>query len=163
MAKGVKKISFYEGKTFPKLSIPNKLIVIPPGEHAYFQVSEWFDDTTPDEKNNEVTWIWQSGDRKTIIKQKKLLFSQVYGVQLPKMLCGSYIYYLEASIYGKQNSDVLTGLNFRGHCDKKITSSKWSTTDGGPSIKNQNQDKYISYGHIVILHLETEGLNGSNY
>jgi hypothetical protein len=161
MAKGVKKIKCVEGLCFPKLSVPNKLLIIPPDQLTFFQVSEWFQDTTPAEKKKEVTWIWQTQDRGTIIRQKTIPFSQIYGVQLTKKLCGSYTYYLEASIFGKQNSALLTGLHFGGHCDKKIISSKWSTTKGGASIKNKNKNNYISYGHIIHLHLETEGINGN--
>lgn len=85
-----------------------------------------------------------------------------YGVKLPKNLCGSYHYYLEASLSGKRDFANFTGIYVRGWCTPKIISSKWTTQRGSKnSIKNKNKTKYISYGHIVYLNLMTEGLNGN--
>ncbi|WP_159779957.1 OmpA family protein [Flavobacterium sp. 9AF] len=157
MAKGVKKIQWTgQGKVFQKMSNFSSRIVIPPNEFVWFKVSEWLPDTTLEDKKKDISWIWQEQDRKVIIWKKIIPSNQIYAIKLPKKLCGSYSYYLEASLSGKTDPNI-TGLYINGLCDKKIVSSKWATSNGGEDVR---KSYVFSYGNIIHLNLSTEGLNG---
>ncbi|WP_313090942.1 OmpA family protein [Chryseobacterium flavum] len=159
MAKGVKKIKVTSGFTYPKMSVLGQRITIKPGEWVQFEVDEWLPGTTAEEKKKELIWMRQSGDRKIIIYQVPSVIG--YRFRISKQLCGSYFYYIEASMSGKRDFKNNTGIYVKGWCEPKIVSSKWSTQKGSKSIKNSNKVNYISYGHIVHLNLMTEGLNGN--
>lgn len=161
MAKGVKKIKHTEGLYYPDMSVVGSRITIKPDQYAWFEIAEWEAGTTVEDKKRPITWLRQSNDRKVIINQMTIPSTNKYGVKLPKNLCGSYHYYIEASLSGKRDFNKKTGLYVKGWCPPKIISSKWSTQRGSKSIKNKDKDQWISYGHIVYLHLETEGLNGN--
>lgn len=161
MAKGVKKIKFVNGAYFPKMTVAGQRVTIVPDQWASFAVEQWLPDTTSEEKKKPVIWMRQTNDRKIIINQ--LPSSAGYKFKIPKQLCGSYFYYIEASMSGKRDTKNNVGLYVKGHCEPKIISSKWTTQKGSKnSIKNKNKTNYISYGHIVYLNLSTEGLNGNN-
>lgn len=158
MAKGVKKIKLAPGsKYYPRLSNPLSKATIAPDADAWFTVSEWLPDTTTADKEKDVTWIWQEGNRKVILKQVPLPSRDKYKVSIPKKLCGPYLYYLEASLYGKRDYDNDTGLYVGGYCEQRIISSKWSTKHNGADVR---KSFVFSYGQNVHLHLSTEGLNG---
>jgi len=159
MSGGVKKIKCVEGLVYSKKSNPGTLWVVKPDQYVYFAVSEWHADTTKAEKAKSVTWIRQSADRKTIIKQMLVPSNQKYGLMIPKKLCGNFSYYIEASLSGKRDK-ANTGLQVKGWCEPKIISSKWSKKSGGANIKNQAG--LVKYGDIVHLNLQTEGLNNYN-
>lgn len=156
MAKGVQKIRCVKGKYYPKMSVQNEKVVIVPDQFVYFMVSEWYPDTTEEEKKRDLTWMRQDTGRKTIIRQMTLPISKMYGVKLPKKLCGPYSYYVEASLFGKRDP-ANTGLYVNGHCPARIVSSKWSTRNGG---SDERKSKKFAYGETVYLNLSTEGLNG---
>lgn len=161
MAKGVKKIKFVHGAHYPKMTVAGKRIAIAPEEWAHFSVDQWLPDTTDAEKKKPIVWMRQSNDRKTIIYQGPSATG--YKLQIPKKLCGTYYYYIEASLSGKRDTKNDVGIYVKGHCDPKIISSKWTTQRGSKhSIKNKKKTDYISYGHTVYLNLATEGLNGRN-
>ncbi|HEX8575147.1 MAG TPA: hypothetical protein VF677_02530 [Flavobacterium sp.] len=162
MAKGVKKIRYVKGLDFPKMSVPGQRITIAPDQWAWFQISEWESGTTEEDKKKSITWMRQSSDRKIIVKQISTLPTKMYGFKISKKLCGSYHYFIEASLSGKRDFTNNTGLYVKGWSKPMIVSSKWTKQQGSShSIKNKNKADYISYGHIVYLHLETEGLNGN--
>jgi outer membrane protein OmpA-like peptidoglycan-associated protein len=161
MAKGIKKIK-WEGKdagvVITNLSIPNRLLTIHPDKVAWFIVGEWYDGTTPQDKLKKITWMWNNNGRDIVIRGRTILSGMKYGVQLPKKLCGPYSYFLDASITGKSSLSESVGLYFRGYCGPKVTSSKWAVSNDGKDVRNS---QVFSYGHIVHLNLETEGLNGN--
>lgn len=156
MARGIKKIRWTgEGKVFQSRSNLSTKMVIPPGEFVWFKITEWHTGTTAEDKKKDVSWIWQEHDRNTIIWKRLYPSTFKYAIKLPKKLCGSYSYYLEASLSGKTDSNP-TGVYINGLCDKKITASKWcSSVDGSDKRKIP-----FSYGNNIHLNLETEGLNG---
>ncbi|CAM3770823.1 OmpA family protein [Flavobacterium branchiophilum] len=165
MAKGVKKIKWVprenDAKVFPKLSIANKLLAIEPDKFAWFEVSEWEDGTTQQDKRKDITWIRQDKSN-YIIGQKTLPSDNFYGVRLTKKLSGPYTYYLEASSTGKPDATKNRGLKYRGHCPEKIVKCGWSKTKGNTDLTNQNDNNHgLAYGEAVYLHMETEGLNGA--
>ncbi len=80
-----------------------------------------------------------------------------YGITIPKNLCGSYTYYIDASFSGK--SDFKSGIYIRGRCDQKIKNSKWCTQNDAADVRKTFA---FSYGHIIHLNLETEGMNGDS-
>ena len=157
MARGVKKIKWTgKGKVFQKKSNYSSRMVIPPNEFVWFTISEWLPGTTPEDKKKDISWIWQEQNRKIIIWKKVIPSNMTYAIKLPKKLCGSYSYYLEASLSGKTDAN-LTGLYINGLCEKKIISSKWATSNGGKDVR---KSYVFSYGNIIHLNLSTEGLNG---
>lgn len=160
MAKGVKKIEYIKGTHYPDMSVYGTRITIKPGEEIIFGVAEWLSGTTAEDKKNAITWIRQSCDRRTIVG--KVVSKTGYKFQISKKLSGSCHYYIEASLSGDRDFKNNTGLYVKGWCKPNIVSSKWTTQPGSDySIKNKNKADYISYGHVVYLHLETEGLNGN--
>ncbi|WP_130736586.1 OmpA family protein [Flavobacterium sp. J27] len=157
MARGVKKIKWTgKGKVFQKKSDYSSRMVIPPNEFVWFTISEWLSGTTPEDQKKDITWIFQEQNRKIIIWKKVIPSNKIYAIKLPKKLCGSYSYYLEASLSGNTDPNP-TGLYINGFCDKRIISSKWATTNGGQDVRKSYQ---FSYGNIIHLNLSTEGLNG---
>jgi len=155
MAKGVKKIK--ESETSNVLenytSRANNIICIKPNQMVNFVVSEWYEDTTPADKQRDITWLWQDQKKTTVFKSTVKLANSPFGVTIPNNLCGSYAYYLEASLFGVHDHRK-TGLHVYGKCDKKITSSSWSKTRGAIDTSE------ISYGHNLFITIKTEGVNG---
>nr|WP_315238862.1 hypothetical protein [uncultured Flavobacterium sp.] len=155
MAKGVKKIK--ESETSNVLenytSRANNIICIKPNQMVNFVVSEWYEDTTPADKQRDITWLWQDQKKTTVFKSTVKLANSPFGVTIPNNLCGSYAYYLEASLFGAHDPRK-TGLHVYGKCDQKIISSSWSKTRGAVDTSE------ISYGHNLFITLKTEGVNG---
>lgn len=153
MAKGVKSLIMTKGHYFDKSSVIAKSMVITPDEKAVIEVKEWLPGTTAQDKTKSLTWFLFDAKKKLIRKQTGI----TYGITIPKNLCGSYTYYIDASFSGK--SDFKSGIYIRGRCDQKIKSSKWCTQNDGADVRKT----YIfSYGHIIHLNLETEGMNGDS-
>ncbi|WP_326984713.1 OmpA family protein [Chryseobacterium sp. MYb264] len=159
MAKGVKKINITKGIYYPKMSVAGQRLTIKPDQWVVFQVAEWLPGTTDAEKKKELIWMRQTGDRQVIINQ--IPSAAGYQFKITKKYCGNYHYYVEASLSGVRDFKNNTGIYVKGWCEPKIISSKWSYQKGGTSIKNNKKADHISYGHIVHLNLQTEGLNGN--
>lgn len=156
MAKGVKKIKLGKGKYLKGSYDPKKSITLIADEPAEFNVGEWISGTTKEDVKKGITWIWQDHDRKVIINQ---FHTDSYGnakVEILKKLAGPYYYYLEASLGGKRDAN-LVGLYINAYTPPRIISSKWCTSNDG---KDQ-RSKQFKYGNLIYLGLETEGLNGS--
>lgn len=160
MAKGVKKIKVTQGKYYPKMSVPGQRVTIVAEQDVVFQVEEWLPNTSAEDKKKPVIWMRQTQDRKIILFQ--VPSTTGYKFYILKKFCGSYHYYIEASFSGQRDFKNNVGLYVKGWCEPKIISSKWSYQKGGTSIKNNKKAQHISYGHIVHLNLQTEGLNGNN-
>ncbi|MFZ4929858.1 OmpA family protein [Chryseobacterium sp. Mn2064] len=160
MAKGVKKIKITKGLYYPKMSVLGQRITIKPDQWVYFGVDDWLPGTTAEDKKKELIWMRQSSDKQVIVAQ--LPSANGYKLMIPKRICGSYHYYIEASLSGVRDKKNATGLYVKGWCEPKIISSKWTLQRGSSnSIKNNKKDKYIAYGQTVYLNLLTEGLNGN--
>mgnify|MGYP003616522509 FL=1 len=152
MAKGVKSLKMTKGHYFKENSVINKSMVITANEEATFEVNEWHSGTLPAEKLKNLTWFWFDNGKKIIKTSSGVKFN----ITIPKNICGSYTYYIEASLSGKY--DFKSGIYVRGNCDPKIVSSKWCTKKGGDDVRKTYT---FSYGHIIHLNLSTEGLNGN--
>ncbi|MBV8328772.1 OmpA family protein [Chryseobacterium sp.] len=160
MAKGVKTIQMTKGLYYPDKSVKGKRITIKPDQNVHFEVEDWLPGTTAEDKKKELIWMQQTSSRQRILVQRPSKTG--YDFLIEKQYCGSYHYYIEASLSGKRDKNI-TGLFVRGICDPTIVSSKWTTQPGSKtSIKNNKKNQYISYGHLVYLNLITEGLNGNN-
>ncbi|CAM3860135.1 MULTISPECIES: OmpA family protein [Flavobacterium] len=161
MAKGVRKIKWSpedgDAEVYPNLSIPNRKLTIEPDKFAWFEISEWESGTTEEDKKKQITWIRQSQNRKEVFSYTLTASTQKYGVKIPRKLCGSFSYYIEASLFGKRDFRIETGLQVSGYCPERIISSKWSTTNDGNDVRSQQ----FKYGQLIHLGLNTEGLNGS--
>lgn len=155
MAKGVKKIKHVKGSHYPDMSVYGKRITIEPEKEIIFDVAEWLSGTTPEDKKKPIKWMRQSNDRLKIVGQ--VSSTTGYMFQITKQLCGSYHYYIEASLSGNRDFKNITGLYVKGWCPPKIVSSKWCTQKGGDDVRKTYT---FSYGHIIYLYLDTEGLNG---
>ncbi|MEO8239221.1 MAG: OmpA family protein [Flavobacterium sp.] len=157
MEKGIQKIKWTgKGKVSKTHSIPNVKLTANGNQFVYFEVSEWEEDTTESEKRENVLWHLQTyRTRQSVMKMTKP-YNADYGIKFPKKLCGSYTYYLEASIPVLKNSEK-AGLIVGGWCEQKIINSKWSTTNDGEDVRKSH---VFSYGNIIHLNLDTEGLNG---
>jgi GH24 family phage-related lysozyme (muramidase)/murein DD-endopeptidase MepM/ murein hydrolase activator NlpD len=155
MSKGVKKIKWTEsGNVLEEYSSKaNNIACIKPNRMATFIVSEWYPETTPAEKENTIVWLWQDQKKTTIFHKAAEQANIPFGVNIPKKLCGSYAYYLEASLFGAHDHRK-TGLHVYGKCEEKITSASWS------KIKGATDTSEINYGHNLFITLETEGVNG---
>lgn len=155
MAKGVKKIKCTErsGVLEEFSSSANNIICIKPNQMVPFEVSEWYDDTTAAEKANTITWLWQDQKKTTVFHKAVKQHNTPLGVNLTKKLCGSYAYYLEASLYGSHDHRN-TGLHVYGKCEEKITTASWSKKE------NTADTSEINYGNNLFINLETEGVNG---
>ncbi|MGO3183389.1 MAG: OmpA family protein [Aequorivita sp.] len=155
MAKGVNKIIMYKGLYYTNKS--NSLtsqVTIKPDKTVSFRVHDWLDGTTKEEKAQEVYWMRQTNDRKTILFKVK---SSGYSLTIPKKQCGPYAYYVEASMSGNRDFKNQAGIYVNGYSEKLIKSSQWRAQSEGANIKN---GKPIKYGNLVYLYLDTEGLNG---
>ena len=158
MGKGVKKIQCVGGKIYPKRSVLNKSLVVPPNEDILFDVKEWGAHTTEIDKKKNLTWIWQTSDTaRNIIGQLSVPSSMRFKFKLPKKLCGPYTYYIEASWSGKRDFKNHTGLYVKGSCPSKVIITKWCTSMDGKDERN----KLFNYGDKIFLSVSTEGLNGS--
>lgn len=153
MAKGVKSLIMTKGHYFDKSSIVAKSMVITPDEKAVIEVKEWLPGTTAQDKTKNLTWFLFDAKKKLIRKEAGI----TYGITIPKSLCGSYTYYIDASLSGK--SEFKSGIYIRGRCDQKIKTSKWCTQNDGADVRKTYT---FSYGHIIHLNLETEGMNGDS-
>ena len=154
MAKGVKKIKRLSNSfQFDDYFKSGDIICINPNQEALFAVGEWHNETTEEEKRKNITWLWMDQNKTRVFKEKIKAAGVPYGVTLPKKQCGSYAFYLEASLDGRHDPRN-TGVYVFGKCEKKITSSSWS--------KKQNAADHseINYGQNLFITLETEGLNG---
>ncbi|WP_088391491.1 OmpA family protein [Flavobacterium davisii] len=157
MIGGIKKIHYAKGLIFKEKSIPNQILVIAPDEFVWFSI-EWIETTPEKEKQRNVVWIWQEGNRKTVLKKTVLNSAMLYGIKIPKKLCG-FTYFIEASLSGNRNNSKTNhkGLHISGYCPPRITASKWAvSSDGTPAA----QQKQFAYGERVYLNLDTEGING---
>ncbi|MGO3183417.1 MAG: OmpA family protein [Aequorivita sp.] len=157
MAKGVNKIIMYKGLYYTNKS--NSLtsqVTIKPDKTVSFRVHDWLDGTTKEEKAQEVYWMRQTNDRKTILFKVK---SSGYSLTIPKKQCGPYAYYVEASMSGNRDFKNQAGIYVNGYSEKLIKSSQWRAKPEGANIKN---GKPIKYGSLVYLYLNTEGLNGDS-
>ena len=155
MAKGVNKIIMYNGLYYTKKS--NALtsqVTIQPDQTVSFRVHQWLQGTTAAEKKQEVYWMRQTNDRKTILFKVK---GPEYTLTIPKKLCGPYAYYVEASMSGNRDFKNQAGIYINGYSKKLIKSSQWRDRSESKNIKNGNP---IKYGDLVYLFLNTEGLNG---
>ena len=159
MAKGIKKIIWTgEGKVFNGKvgSIPNQLLVVGPDEFIWFKIGEWYPETTDKDKTKEIKWAAQTPQGKIEI-QKTLSSGNKFGFKIPKELCGTYTWYIEASWSG--NFDGKSGLKIKGRTPTRIVSSRWTKVEGGKDVR---QEYHFSYGELIWLRLYTEGLNGFN-
>ncbi|WP_445456845.1 hypothetical protein [Flavobacterium sp. HNIBRBA15423] len=155
--KGVAKIRWSgKGNVDKSKSKPNVTLAVLPKNDIGFIVDKWFDETTEEEKKKSVTWILQDKERKEIRSIQKSV-KEEFTLNIPNALCGSYTYYLEASLSGNIDRNNNTGLWIIGKCTPKIVSSKWSTSVDGEDVRKQQ----FKYGQLVYLNLTTEGLNGS--
>ncbi|MDW9380455.1 OmpA family protein [Chryseobacterium sp. JV558] len=159
MAKGVKKIKVVSGLYYPKMSVLGQRVTIKPDQWVQFGVDDWLPGTTDADKKKPLIWMRQNNSRKIIINQ--VSSAGGYKFLMDKQYCGSYHFYIEASLSGVRDTKNNTGLYVKGWCDPLIVSSKWSTQKNSKSIKNNKKTEFISYGHIVHLNLMTEGLNGN--
>lgn len=140
MAKGIK-------------SIKQQQVV---GSSVYLAVDQWLDGTKEPDKTKKVTWLCFSQDKKTPLDTRVLEPKDSYIIKIPPKLAGSYRYYVEASLSGKKDPKRDTGLFVYGTSAKKVVTSKWCTKPDGVDERNSQ----FSYGHLVYLGLETEGMNG---
>jgi ompA family protein len=164
MSKGVKRIKIIKGAYNPKTEVLGEKITVnfdQNNKEILFLVSEWFEHTTPKEKQGQVRWFVQNENR-TILKKEVLPSSSPFHFTIEKKLCGNYLFYVEASLSDRRDLKNNTGVYIQGKCQAKIVSSKWARESEGKSIKNNKKQDYICYGHPVFLHLETEGLNNHN-
>ncbi len=154
MAKGVKTIKF-QGPHYPLMTVPGKRITLKADQPGLFEVDQWLPGTTAEDKKKTVVWMVQSMDRLSVLTKKQSAsgFRYVIG----KKYCGNYHYYIEASLSGNRDSTHNTGLYVKGWCEPKIVSSRWCKQPGGEDVR---KTYVFSYGHLVYLHLDTEGLNG---
>lgn len=158
MAKGIKKIEWTgEGKTVKKLS-SNEVITIEAEQFVSFKISDWYDGTTEEDKKRNVLWHLQTNNpRESVVKRNKKA-DDIYGVKLPKKLCGPFLYCLQVNLPSLEYSRSAS-LLISGWCEPKIISSTWATETKGEDVRKSH---YFYYGHPIYLHLETEGLNGCN-
>ena len=140
MAKGVK-------------SIKQQSVV---GGSVYLIIDTWLDGTTEAEKNGNITWLCFAQNKKDLLDKRVIGAKDSYIIKIPPKLAGSYRYYVEASFSGNKDPKRNTGLDVYGTASKKVVSSKWCTKADGEDVRKS----IFSYGHLVYLGLETEGLNG---
>jgi GH24 family phage-related lysozyme (muramidase)/murein DD-endopeptidase MepM/ murein hydrolase activator NlpD len=154
MARGVKKIKWIGNSgVLGNFSRADTILCIKPNQTAPFIVGKWYNETTEEEKRKNITWLWMDQKKNTVFNKTIKPAGVAFGVNLPKKLCGSYAFYLEASLYGGHDHRN-TGLHVYGKCEEKITASSWS------KIKGTADTSEINYGHDLFITLETEGVNG---
>lgn len=158
MAKGIKKIEWAgKGKIIGNLQASNQKI-IECDQFVYFKISDWYEDTSLEEKERNILWHFQThSPRSSVLKMTKKA-EDTYAIKLPKKLCGPFLYYLQASLPTLDYSKS-AGLMISGWCEPRIISSSWATESRGKDVRKSH---YFYYGHPVYLHLDTEGLNGYN-
>ncbi|WP_160136561.1 OmpA family protein [Chryseobacterium sp. c4a] len=156
MEKGVKTIKF-QGPHYPGMTVPGKRITLKADQYGFFEVDQWLPGTTAEDKKKPVVWMSESMDRLSILSKKQSTsgFKFVIG----KKYCGNYYYYIEASLSGNRDKKHNSGLYVKGWCEPKIVNSRWCMKEGGDDVR---KTYVFSYGHIIYLHLDTEGLNGDN-
>ncbi|RZK19916.1 MAG: OmpA family protein [Flavobacterium sp.] len=159
MAKGIKKIVWTgEGTVYnsKKGSIPNQLLVVEPSQFVWFKAGEWLPGSTEQDKKKDIKWaVFNS--KGYIEFQKTLPGNAKYALKIPRKLSGPYLFYIEATWSG--NFDGKSGIKIRGESPARIVDSKWSRTEGGEDVRKTYQ---FSYGELVWLKFNTEGLNGYN-
>lgn len=153
MAKGVKTIKF-KGPYYPDMTVLGKRVTLFADKEVTFEVNDWLPGTTAEEKKKPVVWMKQTADRQGVIEKKASAVG--YKFKIAKKYCGSYYYYIEASLSGKRDSNT-TGLYVKGWTEPRIIKSAWCKQKGG---EDERQSYVFSYGHIIHLRLDTEGLNG---
>lgn len=154
MAKGVKKIKWIGNSgVLGNYSGADTILCIKPNQTAPFVVGEWYSETTEEEKRRNITWLWMDQKKRKIFNKSIKPMGVPFGVTLPKKLCGSYAFYLEASLYGAHDSRN-TGLHVYGKCEEKVTAASWSKKENAKDVTE------INYGHDLFISLETEGVNG---
>ncbi|MGU3375981.1 hypothetical protein [Chryseobacterium sp. M5A1_1a] len=126
------------------------------GTSVYIVVDQWHDGTTELDKSKKITWLCFSQDKKQQLDIRQLEPKDSYIIKIPLKLAGSYRYYVEASFSGKKDPKKDTGLYVYGTTAKKVVTSKWCAKPDGEDIRKSS----FSYGHLVYLGLETEGMNG---
>ncbi len=151
MPKGVKNLRMVSGKYYGSADSLTKSVVLEAEKEACIVVDNWLKDTSDAEKKGLVTWFWYSPDKKILKKEPGRRFL----VKIPKNLCGSHTYYLEASLSG--NCDFKSGIYVRGQATSLIKNSKWCMKNDGEDMRKHE----FSFGENVFLGLETEGLNGN--
>lgn len=158
MAKGIKKIEWTGKGTILNNSFKqNTKTRIKADQFVYFKITEWHEGTTEQEKKGNVLWHFQTHNpRESVLKYTKK-GDEIYGIKLPKKLCGSFTYYLQASLPNVAYSKS-AGLLMGGWCEPKIISSAWKDESNGQDIR---KTKSFNYGEEVFLYLNTEGLNGA--
>ncbi len=127
------------------------------GSDVSLVIDQWLDGTTEADKNKKVTWFCFAQDKKKMLDTRVIAAKDSYIIKIPKKLAGSYKYYVEASLSGKKDPKRNTGVLVYGVANKKIVNSKWCTKSDGEDVRKTYN---FSYGHIMYLGLETEGLNG---
>ncbi|MGM9476732.1 OmpA family protein [Pedobacter sp. GSP4] len=159
MAKGIKKIVWAgEGKVYnsKKGSVANQLLVVEPSQFVWFKVGEWLPGTTEQDKKKEIKWA-VFNNKGFIDFQRTLPGNARYALKIPRRLSGPYLFYIEASWSG--NFDGKSGIKIRGEAPARIVDSKWSRAEGGEDVRKTYQ---FSYGELIWLKFNTEGLNGYN-
>ncbi|OCA76911.1 hypothetical protein BBI01_00140 [Chryseobacterium artocarpi] len=126
------------------------------GTSVYLIVDQWHDGTTELDKSKKLTWLCFSQDKKKQLDTRQLESKDSYVIKIPPKLAGSYRYYVEASFSGKKDPLKDTGLYVYGTTTKKVVTSKWCAKPDGEDLRKSQ----FSYGHLIYLGLETEGMNG---
>ncbi|GAA3508382.1 hypothetical protein GCM10022393_19340 [Aquimarina addita] len=150
MARGVKKIKMTSQAHY---AYSASSATVKPDQPLTFEVEEWLPATSKEDKEKGVFWLLQTNDRKTILYRVR---GKEFQSSFNKKLCGSYSYYLEASLSGKRDFKNSAGLYINGYTKPLIVKSEWRAEPEGSDIRK----KPIAYGDVVYLWLETEGLNG---
>jgi outer membrane protein OmpA-like peptidoglycan-associated protein len=156
MAKGVKTIKF-QGPHYPAMTVPGKRITLKADQPGLFEVDQWLPGTTAEDKKKPVVWMSESMDRLSVLTKKES--ASGFRFVIAKKYCGNYYYYIEASLSGKRDKDHNAGLYVKGWCEPRIVDSRWSKESGAEDVRKTYD---FSYGHIIHLHLDTEGLNGDS-
>ncbi|MGU3376044.1 OmpA family protein [Chryseobacterium sp. M5A1_1a] len=154
MAKGVKTIKF-NGPHYPGMTVVGKRVTLKANQYMRFEVDQWLPGTTEEDKKKPVVWMCQTTDRQSIISQAASPTG--FRFVIANKYCGSYHYYIEASLSGKRDAKNNSGLYVKGWCEPKIIDSRWCKQKGGEDARKSYD---FSYGHIIYLYLATEGLNG---
>ena len=157
MARGVAKIKWSgTGEVITRLSVPNEKLTVKADQFVHFTVAEWFKDTTETDKTGRRFWTFHAHDKKIVLLQQVLAHDQTFGIKIAKKFCGPYCYYLQANL-SENREFTKTGLSISGYCPPRITTSKWCLSNDGEDVRNSH---VFSYGNIIYLTVNTEGLNG---
>lgn len=156
MGKGILKVKHISGKIYPQLSVPSQRLTVAADQEIEFDVA-WDVDVRNAASIKPVTWFRQNTARDEVIESDTLAFPTTYKFRIPKMLCGSYYYFIDASLTGIPNTSAEIGLYVRGFCQPKIIRTKWSIQVDGEDVRKVHE---FSYGDPICLNVETEGING---